>query len=257
MLSVNRENPPEALEFSEGPDTSPPPAGADSPSRLGKLRYLFFGRLLPAFFFALFGLFDLGRPLSDFRALGPHPSLQQVLVGPVHSGLYLAFICVPIFIYIDRPPPRARDGSIIARVLAFVGTFMLLVFPRLFNGGPTFDPPAWLRFAAGILLILSTALALWGISYLRMSFSIIPEARQLVRRGPYRLVRHPLYVGEIGAALSLVLQSKVGLWSTGVLVVFITVQLGRTVFEERLLRSHFPEYDDYARSTTRLIPFIL
>ena len=40
-------------------------------------------------------------------------------------------------------------------------------------------------------------LAVWGLLYLRKSFSIIPEARRVVSGGPYRFIRHPLYAAEI------------------------------------------------------------
>ena len=224
----------------------------------GTLRYLAFGRVVPAVWFALFGGLHLSRLVADIRALGPHPSLPRILFGPVHSGLYLAFICIPIYIYTRRPRPRASDGSILARVFAFTGTFMLLIFPKFFNGGSSLtNPTSWVQIAAGILLVASTALAIWGIACLQMNFSIIPEARRLVRSGPYRYVRHPLYAADIGAAISLVLKGQPGLESTVILLLFVAVQFGRTVCEERLLRANLPEYDDYARSTRRLIPFIL
>jgi len=42
-----------------------------------------------------------------------------------------------------------------------------------------------------------------------------------------------------------------------VFAVFLGAQLARTVFEERVLRSTYPQYEAYARRTRRLIPYVL
>jgi len=99
------------------------------------------------------------------------------------------------------------------------------------------------------------ALGVYGLLYLRRSLSIIPEARRLVTRGPYRFIRHPLYAAEILAACALVL-ARPGLWATLTLVPFIAVQMLRARFEEGLLTRIFPEYRRYAAQTRRLIPLV-
>ena len=226
-------------------------------SRQEEVRYFFFGRIIPATFFALLAPFNLRHLVSDARALGPHPSVESIL-SVVHTGLYLAFVCIPIFIYIGRPRARARDASILAGVLAFTGTFMLLIFPLDHKSGPSLAVfPEWLRIGAHVLLVASTALAIWCLAELRSNFSITPEARQLQRHGPYRFVRHPLYAAEIGAAASVVLGSNPRLYSVLILVALVVVQFGRTVLEERLLRENFAEYKDYARTTPRFVPHLM
>jgi protein-S-isoprenylcysteine O-methyltransferase Ste14 len=104
-------------------------------------------------------------------------------------------------------------------------------------------------------MVVGTAFGVWGLVTLRHSFSIIPEARRVVRDGPYRFVRHPLYAAEIAVAVSLALQGELHAWSSLVLLAFVAIQSGRSVFEERLLRATFPDYDEYARVTPRLVPF--
>src|SRR5579863_5264735 len=226
----------------------------DKVSRQEEVRYFFFGRIIPATFFAVLAPFNLHHLVSDARALGPHPSVESIL-SVIHTGLYLAFVCIPIFIYIGRPRARARDASPLAGVLAFAGTFMLTIFPLDHKSGPSLAVfPEWVRISAHGPFVASTALAIWCLAELRSNFSITPEARQLQQHGPYRFVRHPLYAAEIGAAVSVVLGSNPRLWSVLLLVAFIAVQFGRTVLEERLLRANFAEYKDYARTTPRFLP---
>jgi protein-S-isoprenylcysteine O-methyltransferase Ste14 len=90
---------------------------------------------------------------------------------------------------------------------------------------------------------LTTFFTAWGMWTLRRSFSITVEARSLVTKGPYRLVRHPVYLGEILAAISVVMWR----WSwvnAVILAMFVTVQMSRARWEENKLKRVFPEYRD-------------
>jgi protein-S-isoprenylcysteine O-methyltransferase Ste14 len=85
----------------------------------------------------------------------------------------------------------------------------------------------------------STALTAWGLWTLRRSFSITVEARALVTRGPYRLVRHPVYLGEAVSA------AAVALWrpsaaNLALALLFAALQLWRARMEERKLARAFP-----------------
>ena len=81
------------------------------------------------------------------------------------------------------------------------------------------------------------------------SFSLFVTAE------PYSVVRHPLYLAEELALLSCLLR----FFSPVTLALFLVhgaLQIARMIFEENLLRSAFPDYDEYARSTSRLIPHV-
>jgi protein-S-isoprenylcysteine O-methyltransferase Ste14 len=78
----------------------------------------------------------------------------------------------------------------------------------------------------------------------------------LVRTGPFRLLRHPMYLGQaliaLGAPLTL------GAWrSLGLSLVAVVVLMIRGRREESALRRTFADYDAYARRTKRIIPYVL
>ena len=173
-------------------------------------------------------------------------------IADLVSSLCVISIYVSLAWFIlQRPAPIARAKGILPSITALVGTylpwsFMLLAVDR----GPRSPNPLSLAF-----LVTGAAGAVVIISYLGKSFSIVPQARRLVREGPYSVVRHPLYLAEELALLSCLLR----FFSPVTLALFLVhgaLQIARMIFEENLLRSAFPDYDEYARSTSRLIPHV-
>jgi protein-S-isoprenylcysteine O-methyltransferase Ste14 len=222
---------------------------------LDELRYLLFGCAAPAALFGLLGWYNLSL-LHDDVVSHPH-SFAVLMTGPLERALYLAFVSIPVVIYMTRPRAQRRAGGLAPRAAGFVGTTMLLVFPAYFHDGPrVLTAPPVVRGIAELTMVVSTAFGVYALTYLRHNFSIIPEARELVTTGPYRIVRHPVYLAEIGVAMGLGLQGDVHLWSALILLPFVAIQLVRSFFEEQLLQSTFPEYDTYARVTGRLLPRI-
>jgi protein-S-isoprenylcysteine O-methyltransferase Ste14 len=86
--------------------------------------------------------------------------------------------------------------------------------------------------------------------------SAAPASSSIIRRGPYRFVRHPMY----SAALLFVWTAVVSSVSALTLAIGTSVTVvvaARVISEERLLRAECPEYADYMRSTKALVPFVL
>ena len=104
-------------------------------------------------------------------------------------------------------------------------------------------------------MLAGTILAFWSAWYLGTSFSLLPQARALVTTGPYRYVRHPIYLGGL-----LITLGEVWLrFSPLVLVLnllFVVAQIVRLRYEDEVLDRAFPEYREYRARTSALIPGI-
>lgn len=106
------------------------------------------------------------------------------------------------------------------------------------------------------LLIAGGYFGIAGVAVLGRNRTPFPRPRagsELVRRGVYARVRHPLYTSVMLVSLgwSLIWQSWPALIATFVLIPFIYAKARR---EERWLREQFTDYADYESRVPRFIP---
>jgi len=122
--------------------------------------------------------------------------------------------------------------------------------------------PDWAYYLGLSLSLLGIAIWLWGQQTLGRYYSIevvIYHGHQLVERGPYRFVRHPMYTGLflLWAGAGFAVQS----WVAAVVIAIITAIAWTRIIpiEEKVLVSEFGEqYVSYSRRVKgRFIPFIL
>jgi protein-S-isoprenylcysteine O-methyltransferase Ste14 len=101
------------------------------------------------------------------------------------------------------------------------------------------------------LAVAFVSFPLWILSRLQLgsSFSIRPEARQLVTNGLYSKIRNPIYV--FGTAASFGVMLALQIWPILVLWLALTpIQVARIRREERVLRAAFGEQYEHYRSRT-------
>ena len=157
-----------------------------------------------------------------------------------------------------RQPLIDAVGSV--ALLAFGAAWLVSIPVDVFRLHLLPAPSWWVSLAGGGISLLGVALtplAVWENRFTTPNVQDNQSGQTIVSSGVYRLVRHPIYLGNLlmagGAALWL--GSYAGLWGFAVLLVFT---IGRIVIEETHLRANFPQYADYARKVRgRLIPFVI
>jgi protein-S-isoprenylcysteine O-methyltransferase Ste14 len=169
----------------------------------------------------------------------------------VATSLAFAFAACVVRAYLRRGPAQATDRNGRVRAAAFTGTFgpvaLGIALPRVHGGVQ--------ESMALVLTLVGVSFSVWCIQTLSTNISVVPQARELVVRGPYRLVRHPLYLGELFAMAGMSLH---GGWVVAVVATSIeaALQIYRALAEERLLAAELPGYTAYAATTRRLFPGI-
>ena len=187
--------------------------------------------------------------------------MSSTLVTVVAVASIVTFMAVA---QLSRMRGVARRGETLtrARGLAhYVAYFFFVPYGVIAaRPGQELDAPEPLRWVGLALIVLGVGFALWAIATLGRHYDLELEVHrdhELVRTGPYRLVRHPIYTGLglhfVGACLA---TGNIVLCAGTFLVTFPALYL-RARTEERLLRERFPEkYEAYAREVGMLVPLL-
>jgi protein-S-isoprenylcysteine O-methyltransferase Ste14 len=131
-----------------------------------------------------------------------------------------------------------------------------------FAGGATmWHATETLGIVADVIAGIGLFVALWARASLGTNWSadvVFKERHELIERGPYRFVRHPIYTGVLLMLFGTVILSGrlMGLILLGISIVGLSVKARR---EERLLTRRFPEaYRRYrAKVKAAIIPFVI
>jgi protein-S-isoprenylcysteine O-methyltransferase Ste14 len=148
---------------------------------------------------------------------------------------------------------RHRAPLILAGLLLGAPRWLPRVLTRRFL------PVGWFFPVLGIVL-LATGLGftVWARRHLGRNWSasvVVKEGHALVRTGPYRYVRHPIYSGILLAFLGMVV--TIGEWRGLVALLLAGVSFAvKSRAEERRMLETFPEYAEYARGTAAIVPSV-
>jgi len=177
-----------------------------------------------------------GRRFGDF-----------LLFGVTSAELALLFLLTPTFTIVDwiyvlqhllvlgialtRRPPKVQDISLPSSasiIIAYTYPYAQVVYLRWVPGDP-----AWP--AGGLFLVtLAACLSLASLISLGRRFGVFPALRDLQTSGPYRLVRHPMYLAYVLADIGYNLEE----WNSGTVLLVMAgwaSLLYRIHAEERML----------------------
>ena len=148
---------------------------------------------------------------------------------------------------------RHRVPLIIAALLLGAREWVPRVLTRRFLPAGDFFP-----VLGTVLLAAGLGFSVLARRHLGRNWSahvVVKEDHELVRTGPYRYVRHPIYTGILLAFLGMVL--AVGEWRSLLAMGFVLLSFAiKSGEEERRMGEVFPEYEQYRRETAALIPFV-
>jgi protein-S-isoprenylcysteine O-methyltransferase Ste14 len=167
-----------------------------------------------------------------------------------HRLIGVAFLVVQIWVvvaYLIRRPARTVSTRLGDWLLAFGGTF----------GGVLFRPigahPQWgVSVGLGVQLV-GLGMCLVAFLTLGRSFGFAAADRGLVTRGPYAIVRHPIYASYLLVLSGYLLQS-ISVWNALVVLLVTSCNAGRALVEDRLL-ARSEQYEAYRSQVRwRLLP---
>jgi protein-S-isoprenylcysteine O-methyltransferase Ste14 len=198
-----------------------------------------------------------GRRLGDILLFGVTSVELALLVHltptfTLVDWIYVSQHLLVLGIALSRPSPVLQDLSLpsnAAVVAAYAYPYAQVIYLRWVPGDP-----AWP--AGGLVLVtLGACLSLASLLSLGRRFGVFPALRSLATRGPYRLVRHPMYLAYVIADLGYNLEE----WNFGTALLVMmgwSALLYRIHAEERVL-SHDAGWSAYAASVRyRLLPGI-
>ena len=176
--------------------------------------------------------------------------------------LWMAFFVLWVVWAVRTKPTQTREsiGSRFSYMIATVAAFY-----AMFSGDVPLGwlhiriipPEPWIEWLGIAITAAGIAFAIWARAYLGSNWSsnvTVKVEHQLIRTGPYRWVRHPIYSGIILAMIGTALNRR----QIRGLVAVVLLWIGFTIksrIEERFMVATFgPEYEQYKGSTGAIIP---
>jgi protein-S-isoprenylcysteine O-methyltransferase Ste14 len=148
---------------------------------------------------------------------------------------------------------RAPATAFTATPSVLIATAISMVLPAMMR--PEHDSRGFMAAAAIIVELAGVTIGQGSRLYLGRRFALLPANRGVVTGGPFRFVRHPIYLGWLILSIGYVMAYP-SLRNAIVVMLVLPAILWRILQEEALLAAE-PEYRDYlARTRWRLIPFL-
>lgn len=151
--------------------------------------------------------------------------------------------------------------KVLAPLMAFTIAYPLVIVAALDHRyGWSAAFPTWLTVAGLLLAAIGYVFATWALAENRFFSGVVriqaDRGHKVCDTGPYRIVRHPGYAGNLLALPGMVLAFS-SLWTIIPAALALVIVFLRTALEDKTLQEELPGYREYAQRTHfRLIPGI-
>lgn len=195
---------------------------------------------------------------GDDEGKGRPTCSKTGLVRLLVAGLWVAWGAYWVAAAYDTKRTRWREprAELALYVVPLLLCAVLLGAPRLVPAilRARFAPPgAFLPALGAFIVAAGLGFAVWARRHLGREWSglvTLKEGHALIRTGPYKKIRHPIYTGLLLAVAGTAL--AIGEWRGVVAIGCALIGVIRKVHaEEALLRRAFPQYAEYRKTTAR------
>jgi len=169
----------------------------------------------------------------------------------------LAAISTKRSVYRESRAQRLRYSILLIAAYFLLIRGHRLPYPLSARVIPHMEVIAW---AGAGLCVAGLGFCIWARVTLGRNWSgavTLKEGHELIERGAYRLVRHPIYTGLIAMFLATVIVLGHAGGIAGLVLVFISFWI-KLSDEERVMLKQFPDqYAAYQQRVKRIVPFVL
>ncbi len=189
---------------------------------------------------------------------------MATISGPIIIGCWIVFIVYWMISAFGQKATAERQSlasTLAHRIPVGLGWFLMMY------GGPPallnlvwMPRTAWARTTGAVVCVFGLFVTIWARRTLAGNWSstvTFKQGHELVKTGPYRFVRHPIYTG----LLVMCLGSAIEIGRVRCLLSLMAFGIGfwiKLKQEESLMLRHFPdEYPAYRQQVKALVPFVI
>ena len=176
-----------------------------------------------------------------------------------HMTLLLLQLFIGVFLLFNKRP-AGQPRNLREVFVPLAASFFFLTYNALPHFPPSFrenllplEMQASFAMAALILGVVGPAISTWGVLSLGRSFGIFVSVREIVTEGPYRYVRHPIYLGYVCIWIALILLN-VSVAIFIIVPIHLLLFVWRARLEETRLAESSAAYREYMKQTGFIFP---
>jgi protein-S-isoprenylcysteine O-methyltransferase Ste14 len=191
---------------------------------------------------------------SLWRIFGPTPA-------GIIGDLWVLFCLYWLVSALNRKKTKRRESWVqrMAYVLPLLAAFYLL----LHHGGPAWlgtrfvpDTPS-VQWLGVVIMAAGVAIAFWARFHLGANWSgvvTLKQGHELIRTGPYRTIRHPIYTGILLAFLGNTVEVGQVRGLLGLLIIWLSFYVKARREESFLVQEFGPRFDEHTQHTGMFLP---